>query len=1022
MKYLFPIKKHDLIKNILFYFLILCYIHLSINSSSEEYKLKEIEVPKYIAFNNIQDEKYITFNLELSNEDISSDKNYYFHFSTFPVDSSDKNGQQIIYSSTKEMPSISNADRYSFKYLEKSHLFVNFQNINELYLTIKCYKYPCSFNLKTQIEKDYANLNLLDFDSYSYFISEQKINTMKFKIPSLLNNLNSINDNTQKYMLTVSVTNPSDPEYSKLSLISGNNEKTLKMMSYKSSMNMIYSVIEEDNINDLSENNFYVLEIESMQNQFISISIKISFINNNKINSEIIPNSSPKYSYLNATEIRANEECYIINGQYISDYLDNNNENDLLYNNENDLLYASIEYFSSPVNIYLKYNDKNVNPKESINLEETSINVILEKVSNQYPQICFDLSEKDAAAFMLEVSHISQTSKNIDIYNPLVSGFFHKKSLKRNGLSLFTHNSDVHYIKQMTFYVKILKGEPEIYIYNCEDYPNCYNDIYQLKNDNSVIKPKISNNISSYTINTNDFKDLSPYYPEQNLLYVYCPQNEQEYCQFQILMYSNLDEIVLSPNYKFYSNLQKDNIDLYRIHLPKGKDEIKKIQVLLYSNEVPEFISYNMSNITINKNIGDNMQIYEYIPDKNYLINNKDFDILFNIKAKENIFYYIEYNIINKDGQHDDNYDIFLGKIGAINETNSMPSEMFYSLPLKKDKVFNEFLFNLYFKSKKTVNTKTAIFDKLEINAAIISKNSFIQFIQNQKNDINKYLVNTALFDISTKSAIINIKTEDMANAWIQNNKEDEDLILFIQINNNNKDSNNLNGKFFLNYKNNEDFIFQKNKYISDQLYIYNHNNFNLYHLQSDSEERNLFIVEFSSNYPLEKKYLNIYFIDHYNIEDNPENINSNSKDVEIINKKYIGGVNYIEFKLNNNKKDIFLFVLFKEPKNLKENENELKSINYIFRYNTYKSDSNEYKNRAVYQFNDVVNFKNNNNTKTTLLTLEKTKKIIDNKEEYPSGEIYIKKILKENKKENEDLDTIAIIESKYELMTGNIA
>ena len=34
---------------------------------------------------------------------------------------------------------------------------------------------------------------------------------------------------------------------------------------------MIYSVIEEDNINDLSEKNFYVLEIESMQNQFISI-------------------------------------------------------------------------------------------------------------------------------------------------------------------------------------------------------------------------------------------------------------------------------------------------------------------------------------------------------------------------------------------------------------------------------------------------------------------------------------------------------------------------------------------------------------------------------------------------------------------------------------------------------------------------------------------------------------------------------------------------------------------------------
>ena len=619
----------------------------------KEYNLKEIQVPKFIDFNNIEKEEYITFNIKLSNEDISSLINSYIHFSTISVDSSDKNGQQIIYSSTEECPSISSAERYSFKYLKNAHLFINFKNnITQLHLTVKCFKYPCSFTFKGQIEKDYANLNLYDTYSYSYFISDQKINTMKFKIPSSLNNLYLDNDNIKKHLLTISVTNPNDPEYSKLSLISGNNEISLKMKSYKSSKTMIYSVIEEDNIIEFSENNFYVLEIESMQNQFIFISIKISIIDNNKINSEIIPNSSPKYSYLNFTDIIVNEECFKINEQYINDNLDNNDGNDLLY--------ASIDYYSSPANIYLKYNDKNVNIKENNILGESSINIILEKELGKYPEICFNLSESNESAFMLEVSHLSKNIENIDIFNPLLSGFFHHKSLNKNGLALFTHNSDAHYLKEITYYLKILKGEPEIYISYCEDYPNCYKDIYQLRNDKNVIKPKVENNICSYKNYSNGFNDLSPYYPKQSLLYVYCPENEQNYCQFKILIYSNLDIITLLPNDKFYSNLQKENSDFYKIHLPKGKDEIKKIQVFLYSNEDTKFISEDMNNITINKIIEETIQIYEYIPDKNYYIHNHDFDILFNINAKKNIFYYIEYNIINKKVEDIYNYDYFL--------------------------------------------------------------------------------------------------------------------------------------------------------------------------------------------------------------------------------------------------------------------------------------------------------------------------------------------------------------------------
>ena len=994
----------------MFFFLISNFINLSINSVSEEYKLNEIDVPKYIVFNNTEKEKYISFNLEFVNISSLIDSSY-IHFSTFsnlPLNLADKNGQQIIYSSTEECPSTSNAERYSFKYLKNTDLFINFPNATKIYLTIKCFKYPCSFNLKTQIEKDYAHLNIYDTTpySYSYFASEQITNTMKFKIPSSLYNSYP---NYAKHLLTISVSNPNDPDYTKLYLNNGNNTEELKMDSYKTRTNMIFSLIEENNINELSDNIFYVLEIESMENQFISISIKpsIYFINEYKLNSEIMPNSHPQYSFLNLnSEDKTKEECYKINEQYISDNLDNINENDLLY--------ASIDYFTSPSNIYLKYK------KEEIQLSQSSMNLILQKESGAYPEICFYLKDNNdinEGVFKLEMSHLSNNNENYDVFNPLLTGFFHKKMLNKNGLSFFTYNSDVHYYDKITYYLKPLKGNPEIFIDHCEDYPNCNKDISQLKNDNKVIKPKIINNIYSfysYTYYTNRAKDLSPYYPKQNLLYAYCPETEKEYCQFEILIYSNLDEIVLSHNSEFYSNLKKDELDLYKIHLPKGNDEIKKIQIFLHSNENVELISENMNNITIKKDKYAGTEIYEYIPDKLYYIHKNDFDILFSIKANNDAHYYIKYLIVNnKDEEDNENTDCFMGKMGLINETKYKSLKMYYPLPNKKENnkpIFNDFVFNFYLKYKNSINTNnTALFDEFEIKSSIITNKNFISLVKTQNNeDFNQLSLNTKLFDLSTKSVIISIKKEDLENTWINNNKDDEELLLFIELNKN-KNYNNysdLYGKFFLVYKNNTEFIIPTNNYISDQLYI-DKNSFNLYHLQSEGEGNNIFQIEFSSNYALENKVFEVLFIDYDNITNiKPENFKNTIK----FNNKKLGGINYFEFELNGNKKDIVLCVIFKGEKKEKE---DLKTINYVFRYKTYKKeDENKIAN---YAFNDKFKYTNKNNK--TILHIEKVKK----NNEYVLGDIYIRKILNTNKLKKEEINTIAIIESKYELVNGNI-
>ena len=740
------------------YFILSC-INLSVNNVSEEYTLKEIDVAKYIPLSKTEKERYFSFNLKLQNISSLIDSSY-IHFSTIstlPLNSSDKNGQQIIYSSTKECPSTTNAERYSFKYLKNADLFINFPNTTKIYLTIKCYKYPCSFSLKVQIEKDYANLNLNHAStfSYSYFASEQATNIMKFKIPS---SLNTPYPNYTKHLLTISVNNPNDPDYTQLYLIDGGVEKELKMDSYKTSSDMIFSLIEEKNINEFSENSFYVLEIESMKNQFISIFIKpsIYFINEYKLITEIIPNSHPQYSFLNVnSDDKTKEECFKINEQYISDNV-----------NENDLVYTSIDYFTSPSNIYLKYTNK----EEDVKLGQSSINLILKKESGVYPEICFkeDYNEK---VFKLEISHLSKNIENYDVFSPLLTGFFHKKTINKNGLSVFTYNSDVHYYDKITYYLKILKGNPEVFITHCEDYPNCNKDISQLKNDNKMFKPEKINNIYSfysYTNYTNRIKDLSPYDPRQNLLYVYCPETEQEYCQFEILIYSNYDEIVLSHNSEFYSNLKKDESDLYKIHLPKGNDEIKKIQIYLHSNQNVELISEDLKNITLNKEKYAGTMIYEFTPDKTYLIHKNDFDLLFSIKANNDAFYYIKYLIVNNKDEGDSDNSC-LGKLGLINEINSMPLKMFYPLPNNKDNtlpIFNDFVFNFYFKYESSINDDNmALLDEFKIQSSIITNKDFISVVKTQNNeDFNQLTFNTKSFDLSTQSLIINIKKEELEN------------------------------------------------------------------------------------------------------------------------------------------------------------------------------------------------------------------------------------------------------------------
>ena len=142
---------------LLFYIIFFFLLKLSFTQNIEEINLS-LENPYSSNFTNIQKELHITLNLNDSN--ISSSSNSYLHFSTFPLNSKNPEYQQILFSNSSinnEYPSNKNTPQYSYKFSKNANLITLFPFTNESkksYLTIKCLKYPCSFNFKASIEKD----------------------------------------------------------------------------------------------------------------------------------------------------------------------------------------------------------------------------------------------------------------------------------------------------------------------------------------------------------------------------------------------------------------------------------------------------------------------------------------------------------------------------------------------------------------------------------------------------------------------------------------------------------------------------------------------------------------------------------------------------------------------------------------------------------------------------------------------------------------------------------------------------
>ena len=965
------------LKYLLFYYILISFLFQV--SLTDDIPSFSPEQPYTNLYTNIESKQYITLKFIKTDNFI-----YYLHFSTSPSTSTSLDAQQIIFSSESEMPSINKTEEYSFKFSSKANLITLDPNKtdNTVYLTIRCLEYPCSFNFKAALEINTANLYLNETHNFyaynSNSIGKNKINKIKFYIPTM--------NNTEKNLMNIAVINPGDTDgsYNNLFYVK-NTKETLIKKRIKIDNGVIYTIEKDENCDN------YYLYIESMENQFIIISIKTStVINKENIETDLTPNTMAKYTNI-ICEIKINE-CFQINKDYIDNFLKDSQENDFLY--------ASINFLSLPIKTYLKYSN---NQTELINNDiKNSLNVLLKKKENgEHPSICFEQTNKTNLknnTLMIEISHLYQSMKNIDISSPIFSGFFIAKTLPNNMLGIYTHYSDIHFIEKISFYLKPTKGKPIMYFVQCNDYPNCIRNIDDLKKDiENVFKAQDFGDFQFYSKEYDPkqkYKDLAPYGNSQNLLYVYCPENNnEEYCQFEILTYSDLEEIIINENEEFNAVMKEDEKLMFRIIFRKGHNDVDNIEFCL--NATDDDVSFDtledINNALVDHSLKEGMNCYIYKPDKKvHNLKENDMELIFNIIAKKDI----QFKLINKQNVL---YPQEIGKIIKIDDL-SFPYSIYYLI----NNTESDFLFNLYLNSKN----QDLNFDNIRIGAILLNMTYLTKII---KEGSDKILDGSIIGKIDPATRTVSLLIEkDYIKNIIKSNLTDK-YYLHIVFENNDKISNDnikANAKMFLLEKQkNNYYIAEKSNFITDNLILNNPNISNAY--QFKMENNAILEIKFSSNYQIGDK-VSLYIAEYKNEKIDINFLEKNKKEFEM---NSIGQMYTI---LYNNSQPTDTNMIFAVVSKLQKDEIGLNKINYIFKYDLYKSTDN-YNAKPKYDFNQ--NYTLTKIEDGYIFELDTIKR--DNIKLSP--EIYIRNITQENKILNETFDTYAKIESKYKLIKGEI-
>ena len=533
------------------------------------------------------------------------DNNNYLKITTVPTTDSIPANMYISklysYVTRKNAVLLSSGDGNNVVYLLKDEV----DSQDYFYLTVNCPK-NCSFDIYFEYMD---NIRMKKGESYSYLVRSDPF-TQKTTFYILRDEKN---DN-----ITISA--------------SGGNEKDCEMtVSYNGEalpdQPALYNgdiiTINEENLPQVSEDkNYYVVNVLADKNVYVTVSSRIiSTVN------VIYPNEKAVSGYVDTNIIE--KECFNFEPSIIGHTADYE---------------VSILAKSTPMQVYFE-TEEGVEVPEMGTYEVTAqLSFIFPSIKESGKLICLrPLGDAKAGSFTLQITDLTNLSKTYATNQPLVNGVPYRHFLDVGKIAYYRHTGFDKTRRETNYNLKVIKGDPIMYIHRCDTFPECFytEDRLRVIYD-ELKKPHDVNGFFTYAVTKEQEENEISY--SQNLLIVKCGDKltANEQCEFEITFTDNNNYMFLRPDSRFSQYIMPGETDLYKFVI--SDSSIKKILVNLFT-----FTGDSFLNITTPKNIKEkkyyvgNKEIFEYTIDESQSGNSLLGEYELNVQSSTNSYYSVFY-------------------------------------------------------------------------------------------------------------------------------------------------------------------------------------------------------------------------------------------------------------------------------------------------------------------------------------------------------------------------------------------
>ena len=486
------------------------------------------------------------------------------------------------------------------------------------YIKITCPE-ECNYDLKL-VNSD--NLIMEEDSEYNYYVSD--------------NNKEMIFD------FSLDSSNYDESSYITIWVIGVKEKKVLIKGGEIISQNIederyIYNLKISDNIK---------VTVEATKGDLISIGSRI--IKNGASTSPLLMNSPEIYGLLNDAEGQ-NKTCYPLKTTKFS------------FDDE-DLVYISIKIYNDFGLVYFLYGESLVDQVTFIKTGYSNF-----RLTAKYASILsfcvgipseYDYLDIDKVTYGISMSYSYNEKYNSLIYTPQRLGEFYPRIIDGGNLVGFIGMPPNKKSEMIEYNMITTLGFPDMHFDICTTYPLC---LYNTTTFNETKDPHNINSMSSYSVKYDE--SITAISPIQNILLVNCSeglsksrtdkQDESEInkktCEFYTLIYTSLDKIKLIENQMFNQYILKGDIDRYLISFKHQKNLYKLyVDLMIFSGDV--VLKTDRNEDQIHKYQTANKIFYSI-----NLVELKIDSIDFQVEAKTNAFYSIQYTLV-RSNQKDSSY------------------------------------------------------------------------------------------------------------------------------------------------------------------------------------------------------------------------------------------------------------------------------------------------------------------------------------------------------------------------------